>query len=56
MRAALGAALVTLVFLVGLALGRAVAEEPRPDGTQKRVRTLEPSTLPSVTRTVTVAP
>ena len=43
-----------LVFVVGLSLGRALEDAPRPGGTQTRVRTLEPGTLPPVTRTVTV--
>jgi hypothetical protein len=50
--AVLAAAL--LVFWVGVALGRALEEAPRPGGTQTLVRTLEPDTLPAVTRTVTV--
>jgi hypothetical protein len=49
--AAIAAAL--LLFL-GVAIGRAIEEAPRPGGTQTQVRTLEPGTLPAVTRTVTV--
>ena len=41
-------------FWIGLAAGRALEEAPRPGGTQTLVRTLEPDTLPAVTRTVTV--
>lgn len=52
--AALGAVLLAAVFLLGLALGRVLEEEPRVGGTQTRIRTLEPGTLPPVTRTVTV--
>jgi hypothetical protein len=50
-------ALVVLaaVFVAGVALGRAVEGAPRPGGTQTLVRTLEPDTLPPVTRTVTVS-
>ncbi|MDQ4082726.1 MAG: hypothetical protein M3123_07545, partial [Actinomycetota bacterium] len=51
----LGAVLVGLVFLLGLALGRVLAEQPDPGESETRVRTLEPATLPPVTRTVTVA-
>jgi hypothetical protein len=43
-----------VVFFLGVALGIAVAETPPPGGTQTFVRTLEPETLPPVTRTVTV--
>jgi hypothetical protein len=43
-----------LVFWVGVALGRALEEAPKPGGTRTFVRTLEPDTLPAVTRTVTV--
>lgn len=48
-------ALVLLVVLfVGISVGRAIEEAPRPGGTQTRVRTFEPGTVPPVTRTVTV--
>ena len=50
----LGLVLVALVFVLGLALGRVLAEEPDPGESETRVRTLEPATLPPVTRTVTV--
>jgi hypothetical protein len=57
-RRALGAvvatALAAIAFFAGLALGRALEERPRPGGTQSLVRTLEPGTLPPITRTVTV--
>jgi hypothetical protein len=46
--------LLTLVFLVGLALGRALEEGPEPEGTVTQVRTLQPVPLPPATRTVTV--
>lgn len=42
------------VFLVGLVVGRALEQAPRPGGTQTRIQRIEPSTLPPVTRTVTV--
>ncbi len=43
-----------LLFLVGLSLGRAFEDAPKPGGSQTIVRTLAPGTLPPVTRTVTV--
>jgi hypothetical protein len=46
--------LVGVVFFLGVALGRAVEDAPRPGGTQTLVRTLAPETLPPVTRTITV--
>ena len=46
--------LLALVFLVGLALGRALEEGPEPGGTVTQVRTLQPVPLPPATRTVTV--
>jgi hypothetical protein len=46
--------LAAIAFFAGLALGRALEERPEPGGTQSLVRTLEPATLPPVTRTVTV--
>jgi predicted nucleic acid-binding Zn ribbon protein len=48
--------MLVVVFFVGYLIGRAVEEAPRPGGTQTRVQTLEPNTLPPVTRTVTVTP
>jgi hypothetical protein len=54
-RAVLGFVVLAAVFVAGLALGRAIEEAPRPGGTQSLVRTLEPDTLPPVTRTVTVS-
>jgi hypothetical protein len=50
----LGALAVAVVFLAGLSLGRALENAPLPGGTQTLVRTLEPDTLPPITRTVTV--
>jgi hypothetical protein len=43
-----------ILFLVGIQLGRAIEDAPRPGGSQTLVRTIEPGTLPQVTRTVTV--
>ena len=37
-----GALLFILVFLLGVALGEALHDNPRPGGTQTIVRTLEP--------------
>jgi hypothetical protein len=49
---ALGAA---LVFAVGIALGEALHDNPRPGGTQSIVRTLQPLPLaPAARETVTV--
>lgn len=47
-------ALLGVVFLAGLAIGRAVEDAPRPGGTQTVVRTLEPLTVEPQERTVTV--
>jgi cytochrome bd-type quinol oxidase subunit 2 len=41
-------------FFIGVAVGRAVTEEPRPGGAQTQVRSLAPQTLSSPIRTVTV--
>ncbi len=41
-----------LVFVAGYAIGRAVESAPEPGGTQTRVQTLQPGTLPPVTVTV----
>jgi ABC-type Fe3+ transport system permease subunit len=43
-----------VVFFVGLVVGRALESAPRPGGTQTGIRNLNPSTLPPLTRTVTV--
>jgi hypothetical protein len=51
---AAGVAVVALTFLLGLAVGRALEEGPRPGGTITQVRTLTPLPLPPATRTVTV--
>ena len=50
----LAAAAVGVGFVAGVALGLVLDDAPRPGGTQTLVRTLEPDTLPPVTRTVTV--
>lgn len=43
-----------VVFFVGLVVGRALESAPQPGGTQTGIRNLNPSTLPRLTRTVTV--
>jgi hypothetical protein len=54
LRVAGGVAVLALAFVLGLAVGRAVEEGPRPGGTVTQVRTLTPLPLPPATRTVTV--
>ena len=49
-----GLLLAFLLFFAGLALGRALEEGPEPAAPQTLVRTLEPETVPPVTRTLTV--
>jgi hypothetical protein len=46
--------LLGVVFLAGLAIGKAVEQAPRPGGTQTGVRTLDPLTVEPEERTVTV--
>jgi len=46
-----GLVIAIVVFLTGLALGRALEEGPEPAAPQTLVRTLEPGTLPPVTPT-----
>ncbi|MCP9487228.1 MAG: hypothetical protein MSC30_15370 [Gaiellaceae bacterium MAG52_C11] len=43
-----------LVLVVGIAIGRALADGPTPGGTRTSVRTLKPQPLPPATKTVTV--
>jgi hypothetical protein len=50
----LGLILLAGVFFAGIAIGRALEQAPEPGGTQTRVRTLEPLTIPPRERTVTV--
>jgi hypothetical protein len=45
---------LAFVFVAGYVIGRAVEQAPRPGGTQTSEQRLDPSTLPPVTRTVTV--
>ena len=54
-RTALLVAGVVLVFAVGIAVGEAVHDNPKPGGTQTLVRTLKPLQLaPAPRETVTV--
>jgi len=46
---------VAVVFVVGIAVGEAIHDNPRPGGTQTLVRTLTPLSLaPAARETVTV--
>jgi hypothetical protein len=45
---------LAVVFVAGLAIGRALESAPDPGGTQTIVRTLEPLTVEPQERTVTV--
>lgn len=47
-------AVLALVFVAGLAIGKALEQSPSPGGTQTIVRTLEPLTVEPQERTVTV--
>lgn len=47
-------AVLAVVFVAGLAIGRALESAPDPGGTQTIVRTLEPLTVEPQERTVTV--
>jgi hypothetical protein len=42
--------LVALAFALGIALGEALHDNPKPGGTRTLVRTLTPVTLPAATR------
>ena len=49
------AVIVAAVFAVGVALGEALHENPKPGGEQRIVRTLEPLPLaPAARETVTI--
>ena len=55
MYAAAGAVALAVAFGVGLALGEALHDNPRPGGTQTLVRTLKPLPLaPAARETVTI--
>lgn len=47
-------AVLAVVFVAGLAIGRALESAPDPGGTQTIVRTLEPLTVAPQERTVTI--
>lgn len=51
---ALRLGVLAVVFVAGLAIGRALEQSPSPGGTQTIVRTLEPLTVEPQERTVTV--
>jgi hypothetical protein len=51
---AVGAVALIIAFGVGVAVGSALEEAPRPGGTQTLVRTLVPTTVGPAERTVTV--
>jgi hypothetical protein len=53
-RLLLGIALGLAVFGLGVALGEALHDNPKPGGRQTVVRTLRPRPVPSETVTVTV--
>jgi hypothetical protein len=53
-RLLLGAALVLAIFGLGVALGEALHDNPKPGGSQTLVRTLRARPVPSETVTVTV--
>jgi hypothetical protein len=54
-RALLGVAALVVVFVVGVAVGAALHDNPSPGGTQTLVRTLKPLPLaPAARETVTV--
>jgi hypothetical protein len=53
-RTAIAGAALAIAFGVGLALGEALHDNPRPDGTRTFVRTLKPLPLSPAPVTVTV--
>jgi hypothetical protein len=54
-RILLAAVAVAVVFVVGIAVGEALHDNPKPGGTQTLVRTLRPLPLaPAARETVTV--
>ena len=48
------AAVVLLAFALGVAFGRALADNPDPDRARTYVRTLKPRAIPPARETVTV--
>ena len=54
-RVVLAVVVVAIVFVVGVAVGEALHDNPKPGGTQTLVRTLRPLPLaPAARETVTV--
>ena len=53
-RAALIGLGLLVLLLLGISIGRALEDGPKPGGTQTNVRTLSPQPLPPAERTVTV--
>jgi hypothetical protein len=54
-RVVLGLVAAAIVFVVGIAVGEALHDNPKPGGTQTLVRTLRPLPLaPAARETVTV--
>ena len=54
-RVVLAVVVVAIVFVVGVAVGEALHDNPKPSGTQTLVRTLRPLPLaPAARETVTV--
>ena len=49
----IGAAALLVTFIVGVALGEALHDNPKPGGTQTVVRTLRPLTLAPLPVTIT---
>lgn len=54
LRVVLGLLLAGILFALGVGLGRALEENPRPGGERTYVRTLRPVPLTGEPRTVTV--
>jgi flagellar biogenesis protein FliO len=50
----LRALVLALVFFAGLVIGKALEQSPESDGTQTRLRTLEPRAIAPRERTITV--
>jgi len=47
-------AVLAAIFAVGVALGEALHDNPKPGETRTQTRQLRPVSLPPVTRTITV--
>lgn len=46
--------LLAVVFFAGIVVGKALEAAPRPGGTETRLRTIVPATIPPAVGTVTV--